>query len=342
MFTGLDPGVPPLRSLSGSAGGRFSAPAVCASTLGRGSRAGPSRAELSSDRHCQSPGHAPKLFVLDKVIQSDIFRKPTACNSVLQATSSHPKRTIKSIPYGELVSARRNCSQQQDFEKRIEITMSDFHKRGYKTSILEKAKTKIMKVDRKYTLQNKKWEKEKEKANKISEVRFITKFDLYSSHVYNALRKNCHLLNSAIVPIGTISKNPRIVYRRGRILTFHRKYDYMYVESDKELSVENNSRELTSEVEESHVSDGNQSDVPDPRSDRHRYSSLVYLARRHENRENSSNGAVSCCWGDDRRCPERPVSDLADPPNTASPGAGQWEPQKYPVSCRGTGREAER
>ncbi|KAJ1188656.1 hypothetical protein NDU88_005415 [Pleurodeles waltl] len=34
-FTGFDPGVLPLRSLSGSAGGQFSAPAVCAGTLGR-------------------------------------------------------------------------------------------------------------------------------------------------------------------------------------------------------------------------------------------------------------------------------------------------------------------
>ncbi|KAJ1177848.1 hypothetical protein NDU88_003100 [Pleurodeles waltl] len=36
-FAGLDPGVPPLRSLSGSAAGRFSAPAACACALDRGS-----------------------------------------------------------------------------------------------------------------------------------------------------------------------------------------------------------------------------------------------------------------------------------------------------------------
>ncbi|KAJ1140649.1 hypothetical protein NDU88_006998 [Pleurodeles waltl] len=58
-FTGPDPGVPPLRSLFGSAAGWFSAQAVCAGALGRGSRAGPSGAGLSSDRHFRSPGHAP-------------------------------------------------------------------------------------------------------------------------------------------------------------------------------------------------------------------------------------------------------------------------------------------
>ncbi|KAJ1124121.1 hypothetical protein NDU88_002583 [Pleurodeles waltl] len=47
------------------------------------------------------------------------------------------------------------------------------------------------------------------------------------------------------------------------ILTFHRKNDYIYAENDKELPVEKNSGELMSEVEESDVSDGNQSDVSD-------------------------------------------------------------------------------
>ncbi|KAJ1156138.1 hypothetical protein NDU88_008862 [Pleurodeles waltl] len=52
-------------------------------------------------------------------------------------------------------------------------------------------------------------------------------------------------------------------YQSGRILTFHRKYDHMYAENDKELSVENSNRYFTSEVEESDISDGNQSDVSD-------------------------------------------------------------------------------
>ncbi|KAJ1140593.1 hypothetical protein NDU88_006942 [Pleurodeles waltl] len=52
-------------------------------------------------------------------------------------------------------------------------------------------------------------------------------------------------------------------YQSGRIITFHRKYDHMYVENEKESIVENKSREFTSEVEESDISDGNQSDVSD-------------------------------------------------------------------------------
>ncbi|KAJ1119484.1 hypothetical protein NDU88_007669 [Pleurodeles waltl] len=52
-------------------------------------------------------------------------------------------------------------------------------------------------------------------------------------------------------------------YQSGRILTFHRKYDHMYVENEKEPTVENNNRDSTSEVEESDISDGNQSDVSD-------------------------------------------------------------------------------
>ncbi|KAJ1120686.1 hypothetical protein NDU88_008848 [Pleurodeles waltl] len=58
-LTGPAPWVPPLRPLSGSSAGRFSAQVACAGALGRSSQAGPSGAELLSGRHCRSPGHAP-------------------------------------------------------------------------------------------------------------------------------------------------------------------------------------------------------------------------------------------------------------------------------------------
>ncbi|KAJ1116721.1 hypothetical protein NDU88_004927 [Pleurodeles waltl] len=55
-------------------------------------------------------------------------------------------------------------------------------------------------------------------------------------------------------------------YQSGRILTFHRKYDYMYTENEREPPaglVENNTGEHIREVEKSDVSDSNQWDVSD-------------------------------------------------------------------------------
>ncbi|KAJ1109569.1 hypothetical protein NDU88_006929 [Pleurodeles waltl] len=52
-------------------------------------------------------------------------------------------------------------------------------------------------------------------------------------------------------------------YQSGRIVSFHRKYDHLYVKNEKESVIENNNRDFTSEVEESDVSDGSQSDLSD-------------------------------------------------------------------------------
>ncbi|KAJ1081668.1 hypothetical protein NDU88_001846 [Pleurodeles waltl] len=52
-------------------------------------------------------------------------------------------------------------------------------------------------------------------------------------------------------------------YQSCRILTFHRKYDHMVMENEKEPVIANNNKDFTSEVEESNVLDGTQTDVSD-------------------------------------------------------------------------------
>ncbi|KAJ1188079.1 hypothetical protein NDU88_004844 [Pleurodeles waltl] len=42
------------------------------------------------------------LYITDNKIMSRLYRKPTACNSVLHAHSAHPLSQIRAIPYGEM------------------------------------------------------------------------------------------------------------------------------------------------------------------------------------------------------------------------------------------------
>ncbi|KAJ1114956.1 hypothetical protein NDU88_003186 [Pleurodeles waltl] len=69
--------------------------------------------------------------------------------------------------------------------------------------------------------------------------------------------------NQSDVADSLLDKGPAADKNASRILTFHRKYDHMYVENGKELLAGNNNRDFMSEVEESDISDGNQSDVSD-------------------------------------------------------------------------------
>ncbi|XP_056419563.1 uncharacterized protein LOC130361029 [Hyla sarda] len=50
-------------------------------------------------------------------ITTDLFRKQTAANMVLHATSAHPRHLINNIPVGQYIRARRICSNDFNFEK---------------------------------------------------------------------------------------------------------------------------------------------------------------------------------------------------------------------------------
>lgn len=49
---------------------------------------------------------------------STIYRKPTAGNTLLHATGSHPKPLVNSIPYSQYHRLKRNCTQEEDLRER--------------------------------------------------------------------------------------------------------------------------------------------------------------------------------------------------------------------------------
>lgn len=52
---------------------------------------------------------------------SDLYRKPTAGNTILEASSFHPKPLLASIPYGQYIRAKQNCSSDVLFEKEAAV-----------------------------------------------------------------------------------------------------------------------------------------------------------------------------------------------------------------------------
>ncbi|XP_069804728.1 uncharacterized protein [Dendropsophus ebraccatus] len=64
-------------------------------------------------------------------IQTDVFRKKTAANSYLHASSSHPPSTINAIPVGQYLRIKRICSSSEDFEKQAKELKERFLNRGY-------------------------------------------------------------------------------------------------------------------------------------------------------------------------------------------------------------------
>ncbi|XP_077123903.1 uncharacterized protein LOC143781279 [Ranitomeya variabilis] len=64
-------------------------------------------------------------------IETNVYRKPTATNTLLHASSSHRQSTIKGIPIGQHLRIKRICSSQEKFRDQAHDLYQRFRERGY-------------------------------------------------------------------------------------------------------------------------------------------------------------------------------------------------------------------
>ncbi|XP_077155704.1 uncharacterized protein LOC143818198 [Ranitomeya variabilis] len=74
----------------------------------------------------------------DGHISTDVYRKPTATNALLQADSSHLRSTIRGIPIGQFSRLRRICSEDIQFENQAKELTRRFEARGYSTRYIKR------------------------------------------------------------------------------------------------------------------------------------------------------------------------------------------------------------
>ncbi|KAJ1155488.1 hypothetical protein NDU88_008218 [Pleurodeles waltl] len=85
------------------------------------------------------------LYTEGNHICSKLFRKATASNSI---SSAHPHAQIKAIPFGEAVRVRRNCQEDLEFSKQLDLLEHRFLNKGYSKKLLSNTRDRILKIDR--------------------------------------------------------------------------------------------------------------------------------------------------------------------------------------------------
>ncbi|XP_073435710.1 uncharacterized protein [Dendrobates tinctorius] len=93
-------------------------------------------------------------------IHSIIFRKKTSTNSVLHARSAHPKHTIRAIPKGQFIRARRICDTDEEFEVQAKDITSRFLNREYNHSDIDRGYQQVKNMDHNTLLQGRQLRKE--------------------------------------------------------------------------------------------------------------------------------------------------------------------------------------
>ena len=88
------------------------------------------------------------VLLKDGQLETELFIKPTSSLSYLHRLSSHPSQVFQSLPYGEFLRVRRNCSNLESFDRFSETILEAFILRGYNRASLNRAHDQARAIDR--------------------------------------------------------------------------------------------------------------------------------------------------------------------------------------------------
>ncbi|CAJ0961662.1 unnamed protein product [Ranitomeya imitator] len=93
-----------------------------------------------------------RISFLDTLVQrddqgrlsTDIFSKPTDCNSLLHYSSSHPKATRNSLPRSQFTRVARIVSDRDVLPTRLDNMSEKFRERNYPQRLLDQEKSRVL------------------------------------------------------------------------------------------------------------------------------------------------------------------------------------------------------
>ena len=149
-----------------------------------------------------------RVILEDGSLRTEMFIKPTNSLSYLLRTSYHPRHIFNSLPYGEFLRTRRNCSDLTSFEVHAKTIHEAFLKRGYEKTLLDSALEKARQKDRSTLLEkynDPDWlnqaflttQNQPTQTTETSTFYFITKYHDAVKPVQTLIRDNWDLLGKS-------------------------------------------------------------------------------------------------------------------------------------------------
>lgn len=145
-------------------------------------------------------------------LTTDLYRKPTAGNTLLHASSPHPCPLIRSIPYAQYLRLKRNCTEDGDFRRQANALRTRLLARGYNRTTLRKAFNKALAQDRQTLLFG------PPRPKKPYMTKIITKFSTHHHQLRNILSNHWHILTDHHTLRKYIKPTPDLVFRRATSL----------------------------------------------------------------------------------------------------------------------------
>ncbi|CAJ0934659.1 unnamed protein product [Ranitomeya imitator] len=149
-------------------------------------------------------------------LQTDVFRKSTAVNSLLHANSGHPYSTIRAIPVGQHLRMKRICSSTAKFEAQASDLRVRFQARGYSNRSIRQGYLRARHAPRDELLcSNGRNQKRKEQQDVI---RYITTYNSEWSTMRGCLQKHWDILRSDPTLSKCLTNYPAMTARKSKNL----------------------------------------------------------------------------------------------------------------------------
>ena len=143
----------------------------------------------------------------DRMLETDLYSKPTDKHLYLQSKSNHPPHTKKAIPYGLGIRIKRICQNHNDYQKRRQELKTQLRKRGYSGKYIESQLQKVDNIPRENLLKY----KEKDKKTRVPLVLTFTK---HLPDIGKVLRRHMGLLHKSERMQEVFKQPPMAAYRR--------------------------------------------------------------------------------------------------------------------------------
>ncbi|XP_069611287.1 uncharacterized protein [Ranitomeya imitator] len=148
-----------------------------------------------------------RLIRQNDIIYTDLFRKSTAANGLLDYKSFHPHHLKRNLPTGQFFRIRRNCTLHSDFCSQAKALSTRLQARGYPRSIISKAVWRTKTIPRAQLLQPRK----KQPDNNL---RYITTFHNHWKEVSELFSRYWGILKTDPKITDLVPERPLITARR--------------------------------------------------------------------------------------------------------------------------------
>ncbi|KAM4050614.1 uncharacterized protein ACNLHF_017504 isoform 2-T2 [Anomaloglossus baeobatrachus] len=148
-----------------------------------------------------------QVRIKDGRLETGLYRKPTATNSLLSFDSFHPFHTRRGVPIGQFLRVRRNCTLSEEFRTQANDLTHRFRRRGYPRSVLSNAYRRAKNETQQSLIQ-------KQPAKGDQPLRLVTDYNNQWKQVKQILSKNWAILTSdpqvsSLVYVGQTSQELR-------------------------------------------------------------------------------------------------------------------------------------